>query len=234
MMSALAEAAIDLKYLLERGYSRERVLDIVTERYCLDRSTRSALYRCIHKSSTSEAIISNFVLKHDRLAVDLLNSLITVLAMIENDRVFICDDCLVRDVRGVKIRSSDKPFIDKALGILVETLSYCNPREVVVVCERQISYSALYAKQFCSLIQYLAGCECRSYIVDKVDTFLIELCSNGYAVCTTDVVVLEQCTYIYPLTYLALVAIGARPTMDFAKLFGINCWKIVFRGARYL
>ncbi len=229
----MLEAARDLRYLLKRGYVRERILDIVVERYRLDKKARSALYRCIHPPKMAEDIRSRFTLRCKELAVDLLNSLITILAMIEGDYVFVCDDCLVRDVRGSKIRSSDRPFVDKALHILVETIDYCKPQEVIVVCERQISYSALYAKKACNLIENILDAKCRAIVLDKVDKFLIDACSDQRVVSSTDMVVLRECPRIYPLTYIALTTLGIKPTLDFAKSFGTNCYKMVFGSVGY-
>ncbi len=221
----LIDAAIDLRYLLDRGYKRERVLDIIVERYLLDRKERSTIYRCIHSTEEALKTIAKLVVRSELLALDLFNSLITLLAMIEGDQVYLCDDCLARDVRGSKIRSCDEPHLIKAISMLAELVSFCKPRELIIVAEKQISNSIFIAK---SLQAYLGlSTLCRIDIVDRVDSRLIELCKEGFTVASTDIVILRECKSVYPLTTIALMSFGYRPRIDFASIFNIKCFNLI-------
>ncbi len=219
MREKLVEAARDLRYLLDRGYRRERVLDIIVERYMLNSKERSALYRCIHSASEALEVVRKLVLTCKRLAVDLFNCLITAIAIVKGEEVYVCDDCLVRDVRGSKIRRSDEPYLPIAMELVAKAIHLASPLSVAIVAERQVSNSAVYAHTLAKSL----GLHSLIAIVDRVDTYLTGLCRDGYAVATTDIVVVRECDSVYPLTSIVLALAKRVPTIDFSMALRSPC-----------
>ncbi|NPA96628.1 MAG: DUF434 domain-containing protein [Crenarchaeota archaeon] len=219
-VSKLADAARDLRYLLDRGYRRERVLDIIVERYMLNKRERSAVYRCVHSSLEAAEVRRKISLRAESIAVDLFNCLITIVAMMRGEEFFLCDDCLVRDVRGSKLRKNEHELAEKALSILSAAISIAKPKRLAIVAEKQISNSAMYA----NLLRREVKCESVNVdVTEEVDSKLIELCRRGFCAASTDIVIIRRCRCIYPLTTICMHILDLRPLLDFASVLGSPC-----------
>jgi hypothetical protein len=98
-------AAIDFKYLLERGYTRNVAIKTVSNRYGLDKESQMAIYRSIYPQHISHDIykkrISRNKLHGLKLAIDWYNVLITVDSGVHSDLLFLGTDGFIRDIRGI-------------------------------------------------------------------------------------------------------------------------------------
>ncbi|QKQ99267.1 DUF434 domain-containing protein [Metallosphaera tengchongensis] len=115
----LREAAIDYRYLLDRGYSGKPSLDIVVSRYGLSREERLFLLRCVHSKKDVESIGNKFGLE-EPLIVDGYNIGLTLLNALEGDPIYLCDDGFVRDLSLGK-RKNDVRILT-ILNLLAEYL----------------------------------------------------------------------------------------------------------------
>ncbi len=222
-LDKLAEAAKDYRYLLDRGYPRKPSLDLVVSRYVLNHSDRMALYRCVHTSKEARSVRSKLCIACTRIVLDLFNNLITILAIIKSEPIYLCDDCLVRDVRGSKIRRGDEPFIDYAVKLLVQGILLAKPVRVEIVCDKNVSFSLRYAR----LVEEAL---CREKVVasihlaSKADVTTIDLCrALDACAASTDFVVCSNVPRIYPLTTIVLLLLRKAPLFDFATLFETPC-----------
>ncbi|KIX15548.1 hypothetical protein X474_02205 [Dethiosulfatarculus sandiegensis] len=105
------KAARDLRFLLSRGYPRERVLTLVGDRYTLTRHDRHILRRGVFAPLAARARKARLIgldrLAGARVGVDGHNLLITLETALKGGRLILGDDGVVRDIAGVG--SSHKP-----------------------------------------------------------------------------------------------------------------------------
>jgi len=150
MEMTVEEAVRDLRYLLDRGYPRESALNFVANHFRLDRYQRHLLARCIF--SRREALEHRRKLVRIRevrgkwLAVDGYNVLITVEAVICGEPVVMCDDGIVRDLRGVfgKYRIGERTWA--AVEEILETIRRAEPARVTFLFDSQVSRSGELAR----------------------------------------------------------------------------------------
>jgi hypothetical protein len=73
--------------------------------------------------------------------VDGYNVLITVESMIEGCPVYLCDDGLLRDIRGIFRSYKPSGATDSALQEIINFLNFAGPDRVEILLDRQISMS---------------------------------------------------------------------------------------------
>jgi len=229
-LDALANAAYDYRFLLSRGYSSS-ILDIVAKHYMLDRYEKMLLFRCVHSLSyvydTMKKLVVPCVnsLNSSILVIDFFNIVLTVLSIIKSECVFLCDDCLVRDLRGAKIRGDEKALLANVYKIIMDVLStYRNLfNEVVIIADKNVSHSLDYVKSFSNLLSNNVKNIKVSYILSQTpDSETISMAKHG-VVASTDAVIIEKADKVLPLTTMVLWHIGLEPRIDFPKLFGYYC-----------
>jgi hypothetical protein len=101
----LGNAAVDLLYLLERGYTKKSALDLVGNRYRMSSDARMILYRGVFTQSACESRTGKMVhmepsLPND-LVIDCYNVFITLESYLSGRPVFRAMDGFVRDISGV-------------------------------------------------------------------------------------------------------------------------------------
>lgn len=101
----LHKAAQDLRYLLERGYPRERVLTLVGDRYRLEAPERQLLRRGVHVPSRARArrrrLLGLGQCAGRAVGIDGHNVLITLESALAGRRLVRADDGVVRDISGL-------------------------------------------------------------------------------------------------------------------------------------
>jgi len=227
------EAAIDYRFLLDRGYSRNDALSLVAKRYGLTPVERMALYRGVHRSFESSTIFAkivnpvNFVL--DKLVIDMYNTVITIVAALRGQPLVLGDDCLVRDLRGSKLHHSEYSLLEDAIHLLSLEIAVFRPKSVVVVAESQISHSAEQAVALCRCIEAL-GVRCTKIVTPTVDSTIVKISDSACVVATTDTVIALRVPHIYPLTtVVALKRMRVKPSIDFSRILRSPCRPLVER-----
>lgn len=139
------KALVDYKYLLNRGYNQKPSLDMVTSHYRLSKPERMILFRCIHSDEDAAEICGKMVdpseISKHRLIVDGFNTLLTIASVLEDDFVYLCDDCFIRDLRSTKIKDFESLSIKNSASRLMEYIKILNPVDVILVLDKQVSKS---------------------------------------------------------------------------------------------
>jgi len=200
----LCKAIADYRWLLDRGYPQQAALNIVTERYMLGQKERMLLYRCVHTSKCVQDVALRHLREVDlanfELIVDGYNVLLTIIAALKNEGVYICDDGFVRDLRGAKLRHGEREYLLTAIEIMGKYLARIPVRYVTFVFDSTVSHSAKHAKITAEILGKLIGKKIHYELAKKVDTTLISHSKNNdVVVASSDIVVLLKAAKIYDL-----------------------------------
>lgn len=201
------EAARDYRYLLDRGYSRKPSLDLVVSRYLLSRSERSLLLRCVHNSEYSSKILKISVSSSDvigaPLIIDLLNVCTTVIAFLEGECLYLCDDGFVRDLGGSRYWRGKREKALEALKLIVSYVAKIKPRKIYLVIDRTAPMSLNILAQAENLIKNTVQGEVIGIADSRADKRIIDLersmVSEGGVVSTSDALILEEVSRVYDL-----------------------------------
>lgn len=143
--SEVKAAIIDLRYLLDRGYSRETALNFVSNHYCFSLAERHLLARCVFSKDESMFNRAKKVAKSQvlgkKLGIDGYNVLITVESILEGRLVARCDDCFIRDVSAVFGKYKISSLTSSAVDLIIKTIVEAKPTEVFFLFDKQVSRS---------------------------------------------------------------------------------------------
>ncbi len=208
----MAEAAKDYRYLLDRGYPQKAALNLVTSRYSLASEERSALMRCVHRTTDAVSIASKLIspteVRGSSIVVDGYNTLLTILTALEGGPLFLCDDCVVRDVRSSYTKGITTNSLAKSLEALAIALSSLQPSHVLVILDKNVSHSAEHA----SIIRkVLLSCNINSSVELRQRADLGVLEHEAEAVSSSDYVILARARRIFDLGgYVASRIVGTK------------------------
>jgi hypothetical protein len=187
------DAAIDFKYLIERGYTRNAALKIVANRYGLDRDGQMAIYRSIYPQHVSHSIFRKKVGRNDirgmKLAIDWYNVLITVDSGVHSGALYLGTDGFIRDIRGIHGKIGLLRDIVDTISSITAFLSKVKPRELVIYLEKNISRSGEMAKILPEIFSRFDLSIDRIALTKTVDK---ELISEKEIVATSDSVILGK------------------------------------------
>ncbi len=148
----LREAILDLRYLLDRGYSREQCVAFVGNRYGLDKRERNFLYRCIFSKKEvlehRDKLISEEELEGRKLCIDGYNVLITVESYLRDKEVILCDDGFLRDISGVYGKHKFVATTERAVDKIVKALRDLKVREAELFFDSGVSFSGQLSSYF--------------------------------------------------------------------------------------
>jgi hypothetical protein len=130
---ALKLAAPDFLYLLDRGYPRAASLQLVGNRYNLDRLNRDLLHRGIFARREADrrkfCLVRPEQLANSRLLVDGHNVLITIESGLAGRPLIAANDGLIRDVAGISHRYRISSLTHEAIDTLFQVLHKYPPKE---------------------------------------------------------------------------------------------------------
>jgi hypothetical protein len=156
-LADLQKAAVDFRYLLNRGYPRKASLELVGNRYGLTFDERHLLHRGVFSDEHSEArekkIISLKAVRNKDLAIDGHNVLITVEAGLSGRPLVLADDGFVRDISGLSGSFKKTEITDKALRLIVTFLKKWIPRQTLFLLDAPISKSGILAQELRTLLK---------------------------------------------------------------------------------
>jgi hypothetical protein len=195
----LKEAAVDLRYLLDRGYRKESALRLVGDKYQLDKSERLVLYRSTYSKNeiqnVKEKMLESSMVSGKDLWIDGFNVLNTVEAALKGELLILCDDGIVRDFSQVYGRYRFSQLTLSSLQLIMGELKNLHPSCVRVFYDSQISKSGEIAKITREVISNL-GLRGDAETTKTVDSILSK---TDAVVCTSDSVILSACRYIFDL-----------------------------------
>ena len=188
------DAIKDYKYLLNRGYPQKASLDFVVSRYALSREWRSLLLRCVHRDEDVRSIknkIRKSISFEDRLIVDGYNTILTLVSAIECRTLYLCDDGIIRDLRSAYVKDFATPLVFRAIKLLNDELARLNVRNVAVILDSNVSWSARHAEVIRQLIR-----NAEVKLAKKAD---IQVISMDGVVSSSDYLILKKARAIYDI-----------------------------------
>lgn len=148
---ALRQAARDFRYLLDRGYPREASLNLVGNRYGLDKRARQILHRGVFASAVARARRAKLrrlsELPGVPLALDGHNVLITLECAFRGLPVVLADDGFFRDVAQLSRAFHFSAESEQALTHLAGFLLAQQPGPVSVLYDAPLSRSGELARR---------------------------------------------------------------------------------------
>ncbi len=136
-------AAVDFRFLLNRGYLSGSILEMVSNRHCLSAIERSMLYRGIISDADQKLratkVISELKLSPDlKFYIDGLNVLITIASYLQGLTVFIAGDGLLRDASNLRGKIQKIHRIDQAVDLLISFLVSITPSKSILYLDKQV------------------------------------------------------------------------------------------------
>ena len=199
----LLRAYEDYKYLINRGYNRKPALDLVSARYNLSSKERLLLYRCTHTDEEIGIVKNKVVERAEEVIVDGYNLSLTLLSVIYNDEVFLCDDGFIRDL-GLGKRKEREEVFDSLL-LISEFLNSLGIKFQIIL-DAQISKSGELASKLRS----------RGINVVTAKKADVEVIVSGKTVASNDFVVIMKANRVYDLLGEMVKVSGIRVT-EFPK-----------------
>ena len=162
-----ANAIEEFRYLLERGYPRDRTLELVGNRHDLNRDQRHLMRRALFAPPAARARRAKLIpfadLAGRTLALDAYNVLITLESGLAGRCLIMADDGVVRDM--ALLSSSYRPGENtgRAMNLMARTLKLANVKNTVGLFLSSMSKSGELAASFREVLKR-AGVdgECRT------------------------------------------------------------------------
>jgi hypothetical protein len=145
----LRRAAVDVRYLLDRGYPRESAVRFVSDHYRLPQEQRFALIRVVVPTELArerEAKMLPIEAIEGRVVfVDGYNVLIAVESLLGGMPVYKGDDGFLRDTQGIFRSYKASEVTAPALSEILELIAGADPCDVEILLDQQISMSGRLA-----------------------------------------------------------------------------------------
>lgn len=150
-LEKLKNAAKDLIWLLDRGYSLNASLKLVGDRFQLKDRQRMALSRIV--TSTSDAqerkkkcVKITDIINFPKISIDTFNVLITIESALAGGYIFECFDGSIRDIASVHGRWRKVVETEKAINLICLALKKNNICQLEWVIDLPVSNSKVLAK----------------------------------------------------------------------------------------
>ena len=204
--SRIVEAARDYKYLLNRGYPASSSLNVVVTRYRMSRVERSLLLRCVHRdeyvAKVLRSVVSRDTISGSNLLIDLLNVSTTLIAFLEGECLYKCDDGIIRDLGGSRYWRGRRERALEAIDLIRDHLIAVKPVKIYLVLDKLAPMSGEILKNAEKIFRE-SGFNVEGILADRADKKIIEL-SRGLedligVVATSDSLILEKADQIYDL-----------------------------------
>lgn len=213
----LREAAEDLRLLLNRGYPKDASLQLVGNRYNLDRDDRHLLRRGVfppaRAGERNAKRVSLAKLKGNGLTIDAHNCIITLESALKGKTILLADDGFIRDISGVSGGYKETPDTKEALEMILGLLGEAAPAETRFLLDAPISGSGELAARIRGMMRE-GGIKGDASAV-KVPEHIMA----GYhgIIASSDTAVIDQAEQVFDLAgYLILKKLGA-PYIDLRK-----------------
>lgn len=223
---SLREAVLDALFLLEKGYSREKVRDLVGDKYGLDRALRSIIYRCVHTDDWISRIKAKSIyppqIKGKKIAVDFLNVLGAVISAISGGLIVRSLDGFIRDISELHASILRHQKAYEAAELIISVVSASNPSKIIFLLEVNISHSGDFASFIRKKMREL-GIDGDAITSRTVDS---EIIRTGYVVATSDAVIMMRVERLIDLADLTISKI-TEPNyrlIDLQKLVRSDWW----------
>ena len=132
----LKDASYDLKFLLNRGYKKKVAINLVANKYVLNKNGRNYLERKVFSDDKSKdrshKIVNITNVTNKTIFVDGYNVLISVETICNREygSLVMCDDGVLRDLKAVFGKYKINSTTEKALNNIMSILNQYNPAYV--------------------------------------------------------------------------------------------------------
>ena len=203
----LEDAAYDLKFLLNRGYRKKVALNLVANKYLLNRDERNFLVRKVYSNEKiTERLLKivNIVnIRNKTVFIDGYNVLITVESISNHDydSIVICDDGVLRDINAVFGKYKISSSTEVALNNIISILHKNDPACINFLYDSPVSKSGELAKLTNNLIK-THGLNGIAVTEKNVDFELVKLSKKfDGIVATSDGAVMDKVKHVLDIPY---------------------------------
>ncbi|HON36275.1 MAG TPA: DUF434 domain-containing protein [Methanothrix sp.] len=146
----MGKALEEARYLLDRGYPKDSAVGFVSNHHRLAEKERFILMRVVVRSDLAWARRSKLLdledLRGQSISIDGYNVIITTESVIGGYPVYLCDDGLLRDSRGIFRGFKASPLTAIALNWILDLLASAGPARTEVLLDQQMSRSGELAE----------------------------------------------------------------------------------------
>lgn len=202
----LSNAAIDIRYLLNRGYTLKAAVKFVGDHYRLDGDSRHILSRAVIAGPVCEKRLQKFLpcnnIRENNIIIDGYNIIIGMESILE-EKAILCDDGVVRDIKGASRNFRTSENTHQVIELILLFLKEKSPSNVCFLFDSQISKSGVLAKLLREKINQsgLAGSAGTSRHVDYDLKFSHDI------VATSDGVIIDAAEKVINLLYCMICEI---------------------------
>lgn len=143
------DAVVEIRYLLDKGYPQKGVIGFVCNHYRMDEESRHLLSRIVLSRAVSQKRRSKFLpcdkIKENNIIIDGYNIIIGMESILEK-RAYLCDDGVIRDIKGAFRNYKTSENTEKAIELVMQFLKEEAPEYVFFLLDSQISKSGMLAK----------------------------------------------------------------------------------------
>lgn len=185
------KAAIDIRYLLDRGYPQKSAVNFVCAHYRLGEESRYLLSRIVLSHEVSWKRRAKFLpcdkIDGGGIIIDGYNIIIGLESILDK-KAYLCDDGVIRDIKGISRNYKVSENTETAIDLILQFLKENNPSYVCFLLDSQISKSGLLAGTLRGKISEL-GLKGDARTSKHVD---YDLKSSKYIVASSDGVIIDE------------------------------------------
>ncbi len=156
--NALEKATTDYLYLLNRNYPVKASINIVGNRYNLDKKCREILKRGIYPDKISlkrkNKIVENSKMKNKCVFVDTYNVVTVISSVMRGLPAFYCSDGVVRDISGLYDENKKNQNFNQILKMLNSYFFKYTPKQIIFVLDKGVSKSGQTANNIRTNFNY--------------------------------------------------------------------------------
>lgn len=207
LKDTLKDAAYDLKFLLNREYRKKVALNLVANKYLLNKDGRNYLVRKVFSNEKSRDRFVKIAdindINNKTIFIDGYNVLISVETICNQEfgSLIMCDDGILRDIKAVFGKYKTTTSTDTALNYIIKFLYKHNPACIYFLYDNPVSKSGELAKHTDNLIK-TNGFNGTAITNKNVDFELVKLSKDyGGIVATSDGVVIDKVDHVLDIPY---------------------------------
>jgi hypothetical protein len=211
---ALAQAAADARYLLSRGYPRERVLRVTGDRWSLDADKRHLLRRGVFAPAEAKArktrLLGVDACQGLAIGVDGQNVLITLETALNGGCLILADDGVVRDIAGQGSNHRPGPVTLRAARLAIDRLKKAQVGAVHIYLDAPLSKSGELAAKLREMLAQ-AGLDGEAQAVAVPERLLKE---HEGPVATSDSALIDQVARPLDLAGIIIHSMEPKPALE--------------------
>jgi hypothetical protein len=154
---SIENAAKDIRYLLDGGYPQKGTVSFVCDHYRLDEGQRHLISRKVIARPVSEKrrlkLLPCDKIHGNNIIIDGYNIIIGMESILEK-KAILCDDGVVRDIKGISRNFRISENTHKAIELILSFLKDKSPSQVHFLLDSQISKSGMLSKLLREKINY--------------------------------------------------------------------------------